>query len=255
MDITEQKRKNSTKPLFSNAVAAKDPRYNYLCSDSGQNARMFTESLWQKYQPFADRNFREQIRREFDARFWEMYLACTLMDKGYEITRKSSKNAGPDIKVAHKGKVIWVEAVAPTSGNQVSSDKVPELIITNPPTAQQVPDKQMILRYRAAIKEKYDDKYFSYLNKGLIKKEDFYIIAINGCRIPHSGAERELPRILRSVMPFGPQVINIDTRSGQRSPASYQYSPSITKVSGSQIQTDIFLDQHYRQISAVHISE
>jgi hypothetical protein len=244
-------------PLFDNTVTAGDPKYNYIRSDSGQTAKvtkMFTESLWVKYQPYADCNFAEQIRRDFDARFWEMYLACTLMDKGYEFTGKTSKNAGPDIRVKHKGNIIWIEATAPTAGNQSSSDRVPELVITNPPTAQEVPDEQIILRYRASIKEKYDYKYFEYLKSGIIGKEDFYLVAINGCRIPHSRTERELPRIVRSVLPFGHSQVTINTVSMQIISADHQYRAHISKASGCPVRTDIFLDPCYQHISAVLFS-
>ncbi len=244
-------------PLFENTVTAGDPKYNYIRGASGQTAKvtkMFTESLWVKYQPYADCNFAEQIRRDFDARFWEMYLACTLMDKGYEFTGKTSKNAGPDIRVKHKGNIIWIEATAPTAGNQSSSDRVPELVITNPPTAQEVPDEQIILRYRASIKEKYDYKYFEYLKSGIINKGDFYIIAINGCRIPFSKTDFNPPRIVRAVLPFGYPQVTLDTVSMQKISEGYQYKQSISKASGSSIRTDIFVDQYYQHISAILFS-
>jgi len=243
-------------PLFDNTVTADDPIYNYIRGESGQtakDAKMFTESLWKRYQPYADCNFGEQIRRDFNARFWEMHLGCTLMDKGYEIAKKTSKNAGPDIGVKHKGNIIWIEAIAPTSGNKNSSDRVPELVITNPPTAQEVPDKQIILRYRAAIKEKYN-KCFGYLKSGIISKGDFYIIAINGCRIPFSKTDFDPPRILRSVLPFGFPQVTLDTVSRQIISQGYQYRATISKASGSTVQTDIFLDLCYKHISAVLFS-
>lgn len=244
-------------PLFDNAATADDPIYNYIRGESGQtekDAKMFTESLWERYQPYADCNFGEQIRRDFNARFWEMYLACTLMDKGYEINRKTSKNAGPDIRVKYKGNIIWIEAIAPTSGNKNSSDRVPELVITNPPTAQEVPDKQIILRYRAAIKEKYNGKYFGYLRSEIMSKGDFYIIAINGCRISSSRTDFDPPRILRSVLPFGYPQVTLDTVSRQIISQGYQYRSTISKASGSTVQTDIFLDPDYKHISAILFS-
>lgn len=244
-------------PLFDNTVTADDPIYNYIRGESGQiakDAKMFTELLWERYQPYADCNFGEQIRREFNARFWEMYLACTLMDKGYEITGKASKNAGPDIRIEHKGNIIWIEATAPTSGNQSSSDRVPDLVITDPPTAQQVPDKQIILRYCAAIKEKYNNKYCRYLESGIISKEDFYIIAINGCRIRSSQTDFDPPRILRSVLPFGFRQVTLDTVSRKIISQGYQYRATISKASGSSVRTDIFTNPYYKHISAILFS-
>ncbi len=51
-------------------------RANYsLCKAS-------LEDLWQTYHPYADPNFREEIRKspeDFHQRFWEMYLGCELL--------------------------------------------------------------------------------------------------------------------------------------------------------------------------------
>ena len=242
------------KPLFDNTVTADDDIYKFIRDDLGQaakDAKMFTESLWQKYCPYADNHFRVEIQKVFHARFWEMYLACTLMDKGHKI---ASDNIGPDIKVEHKGNIIWIEAIAPTSGSQSSNDKVPERVITNPPTAQEVPDKQIILRYRSAIHDKYDNKYFDYLSSGIITEKDYYVIAINGCRIPSSEIDRYPPRIARSVLPVGWPQVTIDTASMQKISDGYQYRPRINKASGSPVRTDIFLDSYYQHINAVLFS-
>jgi hypothetical protein len=241
--------------LFDNDTLDNDPKYNFIRDDSGEIAKvtkLFTESLWTKYHPYADSNFRGEIRSHFDERFWEMYLTCTLMYAGITIKEKNDK-AGPDVRVEYKGNTIWIEAIAPTSGDQSSNDRVPELVITNPPTTQEVPDKQIILRYSSAIAEKYC-KYFKYLNDGIISDNDFYIIAIYGGQITCSGIERELPRIVRSVLPFGWGQIIFDKRSGQKISEGYQYRERISKTSGSPVRTDIFLDTHYRHINAILFS-
>jgi type I restriction enzyme S subunit len=131
---------------------------------------------------------------------------------------------------------------------------VPELIISNPPTAQKVPDEQIILRYRNAISKKYNDRYFKHLESGIISKEDFYIIAINGCQIPSAGAEIDLPRIVRSVLPFGCPQFTYDKDSGQIVPRGFQYRAQISKTRGSPVRTDIFLDPYYEHISAILFS-
>lgn len=243
-------------PLFGNTATANDPRYNFIRGDPGKTANVakkFTESLWAKYHPYADCNFRKEIRGCFDARFWEMYLACTLMDKGIRITQKTKKNTGPDVRVEHKGNIIWIEAIVPTSGDKSKKDSVPELVITNPPTVQKVPDEQIILRYRAAIKMKYNDQYFKYLDR-IINEKDFYIIAINGCQVPCSKVDFDPPRILRSVLPFGYQQIPLDKDPKQGVSKGFQYRAEISKTSGSPVRTDIFLDPDYKHINAILFS-
>jgi hypothetical protein len=43
-------------------------------------ARAFVESLWDRFRGFADPHFLTEIRRDFHARFWEMYLTCALQE-------------------------------------------------------------------------------------------------------------------------------------------------------------------------------
>ncbi len=244
-----------TDKLFVDGVDAIDPIYNAIRDEKNVQhiveVRSFVEKLWQTFGPYADINFRQQIQVDFHARFWEMYLACTLIDKSLNIT---SKGVGPDVRVEHKGNIIWIEATAPTGGSQSSSDRVPELVITNPPTAQHVPEEQIILRYRNAIHEKYVNKYFGYLANGVISENDCYVIAINGSRIPHSKTDFYPPRIVRAVLPFGYPQVTLDTVSMQKISEGYQYKQSISKASGSSIRTDIFVDQYYQHISAILFS-
>lgn len=40
------------------------------------------EALWAVYEPYADPNFAAEFAREPDTRFWEMYVACQLLDAG-----------------------------------------------------------------------------------------------------------------------------------------------------------------------------
>jgi hypothetical protein len=47
--------------------------------------RLKCEQLWNEYKEFADDHFLIELRRDFNARFWEMYLAITLRRCGYDI--------------------------------------------------------------------------------------------------------------------------------------------------------------------------
>ncbi|MHC5722025.1 MAG: hypothetical protein ACYTX0_60910, partial [Nostoc sp.] len=77
-------------------------------------------------------------------------------------------------------------------------------------TIRRVPDDQIKLRYRSAIEEKYNKKYQRYLLNKIVKPNDCYIIAINGSAIPSARREIEIPRIIRSALPFGNQTLRID---------------------------------------------
>jgi len=177
-----------------------------------------------------------------------MYLACTFMDNGYTI---SSADRGPDIQINYGTKIIWIEAVAPESGDPSKPDSVPPLRMN---VAQEVPDEQIILRYRNAIHGKYFDQYCKYLADGIISNNDCYVIALNGCRIPSSRTDLEPPRIVRSVLPFGWQVVTVDTASHKVVNRGYQYRPYLRKAGGGKVDTDIFVKPEYEHISAVLFS-
>jgi len=151
--------------LFIKAIQAPDDIYNVIRDRQDPYPtwiRSIMEELWRKYRPYADRNFRQQMQVDLHSRFWEMYLACTLLGKSIPI---SHVRAGPDIFVEHEDRRIWIEAIAPTSGADTNPDRVPDMKLG---VATAVPDDEIVLRYRAAIREKYDNKYRNYINSGLI---------------------------------------------------------------------------------------
>jgi hypothetical protein len=241
--------------VFIDNITAEDAAYNNIRDGSEEwlrSAKKLIEELWGTYHPHADRHFLVEIRRDFHARFWEMYLACTLINAGHTLT---SADAGPDIRIEHASKVIWIEAVTPTAGDPSKPDSVPDLASRlGAVVARKVPDEQIILRYRAAIQDKYFDKYYKYAESGIVADDDCYVIAVNGCRIPSARADIHPPRIVRSVLPYGFQQVTLDTASHTIVDSSWTYRPHLTKHSGSLVDTDIFLKPEYNHISAVMFS-
>ncbi len=239
--------------LFSNDINPSDDLYRII-RDESRCAKLKSdmENLWGIYHPYADSDFPKQLAQDFDARFWEMYLTCTLVHNSFKVAPKQKRaKEGPDIKIDHVLTTIWVEAVTPTSGDPSSPDSVPNMRMN---VAQEVPDRQITLRYCSVIKDKYFDKYCKYIADGIIGKDDCYIIALNGCRIPHRCVDYEPPRIVRSVLPFGWPVVTIDTTSHKVVQRSHQYRVSLSKESGSEVDTNIFVRPEYKHISAVMFS-
>jgi len=213
--------------------------------------RSFMENLWREYCPYADRHFREQMQVDLDSRFWEMYLACTLLENSIPV---SSSDAGPDISIEHENHRTWIEAIAPTSGAATNPDRVPAM---KPGVATVVPDDQVVLRYRAAIKEKYNNRYYSYLENGLIVPMDAYVIAINSCKIDAAIMETDTPRILKAVFPIGDRQVTIDKKTGVVIDTGYQLRFKIGRVGGGEVRTDLFLNPEYANLSGVlysHVS-
>jgi hypothetical protein len=261
-------------PLFIEGIEAEDIVYNHIRdSDSPQKkaAKEFVENLWAIYQPYADNNFPDQIQRSFHARFWEMYLTCTLLEQRFKL---NCPKPGPDILISGDRK-IWIEAIAPTAGDPSKPDSVPEVKFINlnfdsgsttknaeldqfmNSRGQRVPDEQIILRYRSAIAEKFDRRYAEYVAKGIVSNNDSYVVALNGQKVGFSQHDVDPPRILRSLFPIGHEevITELDANETMKIVGNrFQFRPEIKKASGKDVSTFIFLSRDYENLSAVLFS-
>jgi len=176
------------RPLFSPEQAESLVYRNLrdMATPEAREGKEFAEQLWTQYHPYADAHFLTEIRRDFSARFWEMYLTCTLLQQGqqhgYSVSCPKYNTGGPDICVEHGDFCIWIEAVTATDGDSTKADSAikPELV-----QGDIVPDEKIILRYTTAIYEKHK-KYLEYRAKGTVAKNDAYIIAVNGSSLFYS---------------------------------------------------------------------
>jgi len=229
----------------------KGATYEHLRSSShptALHAKKYTDSLWATYEPYADTNFEAGLRVDFHARFWEMYLTCLLISQGKAI---SCPKPGPDILLLEENKKIWVEAVAPNQGQEGAPDRVPDIKIGE---VQDHPEQQIILRYRAVIYEKFENKYVRYLEKNIVANDDPFIIAINSAKIQLAYPYSTVPEIVKSVFPIGHLQVHISTEDCSVIDTGYQFRPVIQKASGNDVATNIFLDEAYSKISGVLFS-
>ena len=71
--------------------------------------------------------FLTEIRRDFHARFWEMYLTCTFLQDALRLGyRVSCPKPGPDVLIEYQGRRIWIEATVATDGDPTSPDSAVE---------------------------------------------------------------------------------------------------------------------------------
>lgn len=231
-------------PSFFIDGPAKDLGYTFT-RDNPQvsHRKAYVENLWQRYSPYADYAFREDARNHFLQRFWEMYLAVALLDKGLVI--KKHGNEGPEFSVQIAGKKIWIEAIAPTPGD--GPDYVPEC-----PSgiARRVPVEKILLRFTNALASKKNN-YETAIAKGIIAPEDPYILAINSRGIPGAPYGNTIPYFVQAFLPFGPLTVSIDTKSNQITETFYRYRPLVEKSSGAKVSTKAFLDSDMAFCSAV----
>jgi type I restriction enzyme S subunit len=145
------------------------------------DVKAFLEDLWARFSPYTNKkHFLSEIRKEdsFYQRLWELHLGCILLNQGYQLTTVGNK--GPDFLITVDDKKIWIEATVPMAGKK--DDAVPPLQ-WNSFVAQEVPEEKIILRFTSAIDEKWK-KYKKYLEDGIIKHDDVYVIAVGWNSLP-----------------------------------------------------------------------
>lgn len=210
-----------------------------------QEAKMFVEELWRRTHNYLDPDVLVELPIQFHQRFWEIYLAASLIDIGLQLEQRPRRD-GPDlcIKTTSESR-IWIEAVTASSGQ--GNDAVQE---AESGVVRDVPDDQIKLRLLNAFGEK-SKKYKSYREKNWVGPKDPYIIAINAAQVPSATAEREVPRIVRALLPFGHQVLHLDRKTLEVVGTSHEYQGGVIKASGTAIETTSFLNIEYSGISAV----
>jgi hypothetical protein len=240
--------------LFSSALSSDHPAYRNLCCSTTPEAeagKKFAEQLWSEYYPYADANFLTEIRHDFHARFWEMYLTCALLahreKKGYSLSCPKPKTGGPDILLDRTGLRIWIEAVTATDGDPGKPDSI---VAATPGQGYEVPDAKIILRYTNAIAEKHN-QYLRYRATGVVSDKDAYIVAVNGFPLFYRWADPEIPRVLKAVFPLGHLEMVFDRATTEVIETRHQRREAIPKTNQALVSTTMFLSEDYGGISAI----
>ena len=231
-------------PPFFLSGADPDSEYEAVRKASHhEGARLFIEDLWERYKPLADDHFLSDAQKHFHERFWEMYLACTLMENGIDL--KSTGGTGPDFYFETPERKVWIEAVAPGPGT--GADRAPEIIYGVGGTVAHDP---IVLRLTAAIRDK---KLLmeSAISKGIVSPDDAIIIAVNHRNIPKAFMGSTIPFILKAVFPFGHLSVAFNRDTMEIVDSRYAYTPKITKHGGAEVSTEAFLDPAYAIVSGV----
>jgi hypothetical protein len=207
--------------------------------------RVYIEQLWCEYQAYADRNFHDQIQREFAARIWEMRLAVEMQQAGLPLRRRAAM-VGPDLCVALEP-TLWIEAVAP---------RTTELLLANERAARgnvaPVPEDEIILRYTQSIEDKWQ-KYLKYRTGQVVAPGDAYVVAVTGAYLHFPTDDVGPPWIAKPL--FGicdyQRIIQVGVGVVHE---GWGAAPERQKPSGAKIEADLFLSPKRAGISAVLFS-
>lgn len=237
--------------LLNPQIDPRDDEFRRIRDDQRfEEQRITVERLWERYEPYADDHFKEEISRQFHRRFWEMYLACVLMDHDHKLLPGKDKNKkkngkGPDICIEDGNCRIWIEAIAPGRGEGPDAVPLPKLGL-----ADYVPDEKIILRLRSAIEDK-SKKYAGYIEDGILAQNESCVIAVNGWLVPSSSADFRAPFIFQAVLPIGPPYISFDRESLEVVDQGHSHRPVIQKKAGAPVSTAIFLEEEHKGISGL----
>jgi hypothetical protein len=227
----------------------RDERYRILRDDDFEivrEGRQFVEEIWRECAPYVDLDLHVRARESYLPRFWELYVAYTLLTRGLTLVPREGRRVrvkGPDLLLGDG--ITWVEAVLPTGGS--GPDAIKEI---EPGTAGWVPHDALKLRLLSAIRAKLG-KYHRYLETNVLTPTDRYVVAVGGCAISSAKREQTIPRIVSSVLPFGAEQVHLDAMSLQVIGHSFMHQPSVRKESGAQVSTMLFQDPASSPISAL----
>jgi type I restriction enzyme S subunit len=216
-----------------------------------ENTRSLCEKLYTKFSPYGDRDFIKKFQIEFFQKFWEMDLACTLIDSGHNLSEADSGDEGPDVcLLSENGIKMWIEAICPQRGN--TKDGVSKPITGHP---MSIDSKRIILRLTSAINAKHE-QHLKNIEKGICTSNEPYIIAINGCQLtPGPGLDDLTPRIVKALFEGGNDMVSFDTGSESLEQKWCENRSHIEKANKENISLGYFMQQKYSNISAVIYSD
>jgi hypothetical protein len=174
------------------------------------------EELWAIYEPFADSNFRGEFAKQPDTRFWEMYLATRLLAGRRKLIpraelRTAQRDKGPDVCITKSRRKIWVEAIAPSPGDDKNLDRVPDLFLGGD-DVQDMPRRQIELRITGALSTKLK-AFQKYKEEGIVGENDSCIVAVSASQFALEAAGEGLPHAVRAVYPFGEEFVELNRRT------------------------------------------
>lgn len=218
----------------------------YIASGCIPERKQKFNSLWKKYAPYADRHFLSQIKNNFHQRSWEMYIGNVLLKNGLVI---QSQNEGPDFVI---DSIAYIECVAPTKGDPIKNDSVPEMFVATKSEeicVQEVPVDKIILRITQAIKDKALVQYESWKSKKWFDSRKPFIIAINTGDLGY-GEDPSMPNVLKAL--FGFQFMQINMKTGAK---NFSHRNEISKTNSETVSVNYFIDEHFSFVSGILFSD
>jgi type I restriction enzyme S subunit len=212
----------------------------------------------------ADPKFTDELVSGSDSKFWscvsEALLAERLKDKTFPSRARSGY--GPDLLVLCGNRKVWIESICP---EPIGLPDVWLNIQAN--TVGDFPHQAILLRWTAALKEKAekllgspDGQISGYLAKGVVRPDEAYVVAVNGCRLRHGPFSAllgisQFPFAAEAVFPIGPYQLQINRETLEVVERGYQVRFHVENRNKALVPTSMFIDPHFAGISAIWANE
>jgi len=191
--------------------------------------------------------FIRQLRQDFHARAWELFLMAVLLDAGLKLDRASAK--APDIRIRlDSGKTCWIEATTPTPGTGDNA------VFQRPPgpwAGALYREEGLLLRYRSVLEDKLK-KFEGYRKAGIVRAEDVCLIAISqGSIIDSDLHDHDLPAIARAVFPIGETVLRVVPYSDEQPTVEATTRVNVFKANKQPVSTTFFFEERTEILAGV----
>ena len=242
--------------LFAVDDPSADAAYTNIRAPRGEGAavaRANCNELWRDFAPYASEHFRIEFRRHFHQRWFEMYLAVSLLRAG--LTIQCPPEGAPDVRVQHRdGRVLWLEAVAPTGGDKSNPDRVvqPRPAPGASSVAFYVPREQVTMRVCGALRDKAE-RLKEYRARGVIAPGHQALVAINVHGIPHGVYDAET-YAFGAAYGVGPQYVTFDRATLVQVDSGFHFSPELKRSSGKSVDAAPFLHAGFEHVAAALFS-
>jgi hypothetical protein len=204
-------------------------------------ARDEINRMWNWYRQLAEHDFPLRFATDPQSKYWEMYLACTLKDVGFQVRRKEE---GPDFWIESDRGRIWIEAIAPEPGDGAKPDFVPEPVVNQ---VSDMPVRQIVLRLTSAIHDK-QKKLRQYQLDGTVGENDCCVIALSPAKIRYPVTT---DFVQRAVYEAGDLYVSFDRTTLKTIEQGRQHEPKITKRNTLTFSKPSFVDASCSHVSAL----
>lgn len=224
-----------------------DAGYIRVRDDPAPIDRQYVDEAWRFYQDMADAHFADQFPRKnhFQARAWELRLAWTLHQQGQKLS--AIRPAGPDLTLGSNIRIHF-EAVTPNATEE---------LLDNDRTAHahpaRVPEDAMILKATSVIQDKRK-QYAAFTQKGIVARNEPFVIAICGANIPQATLSSGVPWIMKPLFALGREYVAVEIESDREPDWGIHHRPVRESARHSPVDAALFMDERCAEVSAILFS-